>query len=184
MINYSEWIAQAEDRLAEIENERVRLLAIVENMRALVNRSDDDGETLVAPSHRALRENTFKFHERSVRVRKPRSSSVMDATREAVSKILTEYGEPLETRDLVPLVKEQGVEIGGKDDVATLSARLSNSPEHFKRHKGSGWWFADRALPGGLTEFEEAEGQLVEAQPSASEQDSKEGGESDSAALV
>lgn len=108
----------------------------------------------------------------------------MEATREAVSKILTEWAEPLETRDLVPLVKEQGVEIGGKDDVATLSARLSNSPEHFKRHKGSGWWFADRALPGGLTEFEEAEGQLVEAQPSASEQDSKEGGESDSAALV
>lgn len=43
---------------------------------------------------------------------------------------------------------------------------------------------AAEPLPGAFADFEEAEGQLVEAQPSASEQDSKEGGESDSAALV
>lgn len=168
MIDYSAWVAQAEARLKEIDQERNRLLAIVENARALAAGAP------VADTANLVRVR--------VRSRPPAAGSIMDATRTAVAKILDAIGEPVETRDLVPLVKEEDVPIGGKDDIATLSARLSNSGEQFRLHKGIGWWFADRPLPGAFSVFEEAEGQTVEAQPSASGNDSN-GGKSDAAAL-
>jgi hypothetical protein len=43
----------------------------------------------------------------------------------AALQILRDHGHPLPTRDLVPLVIARGIEIGGKSQVATLSARLN-----------------------------------------------------------
>lgn len=173
MIDYAEWVSQAKARLDEIDQERNHLLAILENAQALTSvahvpviRHSSDSVTQVI----------------RLRRRTPATGSVMDTTRAAVAKILESYGEPLETRDLVPLVKDEGVAIGGKDDVATLSARLSNSGEQFKLYRGVGWWFADRALPGASKDIEEAEGQSSTAKPSASHQET-EGGESNTAAL-
>src|SRR6185312_15389269 len=45
-------------------------------------------------------------------------------TLNAVAAIIEAQG-PMSTRDLVPLVLERGIEIGGKDAIATLSARIS-----------------------------------------------------------
>jgi hypothetical protein len=46
-------------------------------------------------------------------------------TLRAVTEILEERGQSMSTRDLLPLVRAKGVEVGGKDPVATLSARIS-----------------------------------------------------------
>lgn len=172
MIDYMSWVAQAEARLAEIEQERERLLSIIENARALAPLAQGGAviTTRVSEPRQA----------RSTRV--TGRVSKIDATREAVREILEEKREPLETRELVPLVKAKGVMIGGQDDVATLSARLSNSSDHFTLHRGHGWWFVDRPLPGAFADFEEAEGHAVPAQPPASNQET-EGGESDTAAI-
>lgn len=173
MIDYAEWVSQAKARLNEIDQERNHLLAIIENAQALTD---------VANSQIVKRPSDNAPPLLQVRRRPLATGSVMDTTRAAVAKILEAYGGPLETRDLVPLVKEEGVAIGGKDDVATLSARLSNSGDHFKLHRGIGWWFADRALPDVPEGLEEAEGQSTTAKPSASHQ-GREGGESNTAAL-
>lgn len=47
-------------------------------------------------------------------------------TARIAASILTATGNPMATRDLVPLIEAHGIEIGGKDRVATLSARLGN----------------------------------------------------------
>jgi len=43
----------------------------------------------------------------------------------AVVEILADRGQPMATRELLPLVLARGIEVGGKDAVATLSARIS-----------------------------------------------------------
>src|SRR5690242_8845432 len=58
---------------------------------------------------------------------KPRQSArrgVGIETVEAAAEILRDRG-PLSTRDLVPMIEARGIEIGGKSNIATLSARLS-----------------------------------------------------------
>jgi len=42
----------------------------------------------------------------------------------AAEAIVLEHG-PISTRDMLPLILARGIEVGGKDPVATLSARLS-----------------------------------------------------------
>ena len=75
----------------------------------------------------------------------------------------------MQTRDLVPLVRAKGIEVGGKDAVATLSARLSNSAE-FRMIRGRGWWFKDEPTPGLQDlhidlDFEAADASPEEASP-------------------
>lgn len=75
-----------------------------------------------------------------------RSAPVMEATESAVSKSLERLMKRTMTSELLPLVIREGVEVGGKDQIATLSARLSNS-KLFTNQRGEGWWFTDRPLP-------------------------------------
>ena len=53
-------------------------------------------------------------------------SGVGAETARAAADVIREAGRPMRTRDLVSLVEAHGIEIGGKDKVATLSARLGN----------------------------------------------------------
>lgn len=106
--------------------------------------------------------------------RKPRKGRV-NPTRAAASEILEAHGGPMETRDMLPLIIARGIDVGGKDPVATLSARLSNSDD-FQNKRGVGWWFANRPMPGEIQNSNEAEDQSLEVQPSASELD-QEGGD-------
>lgn len=107
-------------------------------------------------------------------------SSAGTPTREAVTAILRERGKPCETRELLPMIRARGVEVGGKDPIATLSARLSNAPE-FQVHRGIGWWFANEPLPSRRPLFEEA------AEPSPKEtsaaSNASQGGSEDASAL-
>lgn len=59
-------------------------------------------------------------------VSKRAPSGVGAETARTAAKIVSEAGVPMSTRDLVPLVEAHGIEIGGKDKIATLSARLGN----------------------------------------------------------
>lgn len=78
-------------------------------------------------------------------------------TWDAARAILQERAKPVRLRDLLDGVRERGVDVGGKQPASTLAARLSNSKE-FKSHRGIGWWFADKPLPNGRTEFDEVDG--------------------------
>lgn len=76
--------------------------------------------------------------------RKP--SDVIVRTYSVARNALHKRGGPIPLGDLLSIVVNAGVEVGGKNPAATLSARLSNSDE-FTSHRGLGWWFANRPLP-------------------------------------
>ena len=142
-------VAAARAQLDDLDAKRDKLLKIIEL-----------AESMDTPTIPQGREEAPKPP-----VRRP--STVTLATYEAVRSILLEHGKPMKTSDLLAGVIERGVEVGGKKPAYTLSARLSNSKE-FKGHRGVGWWFADRPLPGAGAESDEAEGSTTQASPSAS----------------
>jgi hypothetical protein len=84
---------------------------------------------------------------RPARAATPRASNVMSPTRDAVARILRAQGRAMQTAELVPILKAAGVAVGGKNEVATLSARLSNSDD-FVNNRGIGWWFTGETVPG------------------------------------
>lgn len=63
------------------------------------------------------------------------------ATLKAVVDILREKDMPLSTRELLPLVRAKGIEVGGKDAFATLSARISQ--KGVIAVTGGKWWFIE-----------------------------------------
>lgn len=87
----------------------------------------------------------------------PRIGNIMRPTLEATANALRQAGKPLKTSALLQLVVTAGVRVGGKNEVATLSARLSNSLE-FHNHRDVGWWLKDEPLPGQVSIFAEAGG--------------------------
>lgn len=96
-----------------------------------------------------------------------RQGSKAKLSREIAAQILREQGAPMRTADLLPILRHRGIEVGGKDPVATLAARLSNS-KMFKSRRRIGWWFADEPLPAAYAIFEESEGDPAKQPPSDS----------------
>lgn len=64
-------------------------------------------------------------------------------TLDAVVQILRERGMPMSTRDLLPSVLARGIEVGGKDPIATLSARISS--KGIVRLNHGKWWLVNDA---------------------------------------
>lgn len=159
---------------AEAEAEEASLLLRLEHVRAI----KASAAALAGAAPKAAAEPVLHVKPR-------RTSSVMNPTRVAVAELLEEAGGPLETRDLLPKVRERGIDVGGKDPVATLSARLSNS-DQFKNRRGVGWWFSDRPLPQGghlLGSDSEATANDLGGLPAAASV-SNQGGSEDAAALT
>lgn len=73
--------------------------------------------------------------------RKPPKSGAIYDTAVAVQQYMKEHGDGIKTRDLLPIVLAKGIEVGGQNQVATLSARLSTSLM-FVLNKGH--WFIQR----------------------------------------
>jgi len=68
-----------------------------------------------------------------------RRSSQGDAVVNEVEQVLKRNDDkPIMTRQLLELLKAQGVEVGGQKPTSTLSAMLSNS-ERFVSIRGEGW---------------------------------------------
>ncbi len=170
-VDYKQIITEAKTRLAALDNERQLLLSFIQSAEAL---AESRTQAIVAAGVEVGAERVSPRAEPQVAESKKPTGVIMGATVNAVERILNSKGQPMRTRDLVPLVLKEGVEIGGKNQVATLSARLHNSGA-FTNHGHFGWWFAGRQLPKtqnlGLTIFDEAEGQSLAGQPSASSHD-------------
>ncbi len=85
----------------------------------------------------------------------------------AAEEIIRDRG-PLPTRDLLPLIRAKGIEVGGNDPVATLSARISNRSS-LESHHGK-WRFREisRASDAQASEEEEAADSPAKEQSTAS----------------
>lgn len=100
------------------------------------------------------------------------------ATVQAVASILAVRG-PLTTREMLPLVQAQGIEVGGKDPLATLSARISGKGKFQTR---DGKWHLIRAS--GASASEEGVTDNPAKEPSATPLFQSNQEDDDAAALV
>ena len=76
------------------------------------------------------------------RLKAARSSGALSESAEAAAAYIQKVGRPVSTRDLVEVLTTQGVSVGGKDEIATLSARLSRS-DLLRNIRGQGWALAE-----------------------------------------
>jgi hypothetical protein len=94
----------------------------------------------------------------------PRSGVGKD-TLDAAAEIVREYGS-MSTRDLLPYICAKGIDVGGKDPVATLSARLSGKGVLEVYH--GKWRFIEGAEGSGNAGNEEATDNPTKDQSAAS----------------
>ena len=141
-MDYNKVANEAEARRVELLQEMNSLETLISSAKHLANLSDRRSDPT-----------------------EPVRVSASNPTREITAEILRARGKPIKTVDLLPLLIDRGVEVGGKDSVATLSARLSNSDE-FRSNRRVGWWFKGEPLPGAYAMFEESEGDPATEAPS------------------
>jgi hypothetical protein len=95
--------------------------------------------------------------DRSPGKRRQRSGKSAIYTRAAI-ETLRRAGHPMKTRALVRALSDQGIEIGGKDPVITLSGSLSRSGELEMPDRAAGWvlkeWAESRASSPGAVDQE------------------------------
>ena len=149
-------VAAARSQLKALDAKRDKLLMIIELAESL-----DEITEPVVPAAKQERESSPK-------VRQP--SAVTVRTREAVRSFLEERGAPVKLRELLSEIRRRDIPVGGKNETATLAARLSNADE-FQSIRGEGWWFKDKPVPGSLSVLEEPEGGPATEAPSDSNDD-------------
>lgn len=155
-MDYDKILRDAEAERAELLSRADKLTKLISFITALATGSTHSA-SVQAPQ--------------SVRATTKRASNIMAPTRDAVAKILRQEQRAMQTAELVPMVQAAGIDVGGKNSVATLSARLSNAAE-FKNIRGTGWWFVHEALPNTPTlTFAEVEGSPDQSTPSTSDHD-------------
>jgi hypothetical protein len=71
------------------------------------------------------------------------TGTISDTEREAAN-VIRELQRPVSTRDLLTMLMQRGIEVGGKDPLSTLSARLSRAPT-LANKRGEGWIMRDWA---------------------------------------
>jgi hypothetical protein len=71
----------------------------------------------------------------------------------AAESIVLEHG-PMSTRDMLPLILARGIEVGGRDPVATLSARISGRGDLYAY---SGKWYFENDLPPNVRQAKHAQ---------------------------
>lgn len=139
-------IAKAEKRLREIEPieaEGAELRAFLATARKVAAMFDNVATTPPSDSLKPVRDELRKPRVRGERT-PPKSGKVYD-TAMIVLHYMQEHGEGKRTRELLPFVKGKGMEVGGANEIATLSARLGTSQMFQLR---GGQWFIKRAAAG------------------------------------
>ena len=58
---------------------------------------------------------------------------------EAASSLIASHG-PLQTKDLLRLVQEQGIDVGGADKLVSMSVLMSRAKDVFKSDRAAGGW--------------------------------------------
>ena len=111
-------IAEAKHRLAELEKEAHELRLFVQTAEKLRVRlsGETKGPRLYVGDVPPIR------HER-----KPAQSGLVYETADFVRNYMRRNGDGMKTRELLPIVEAAGIEVGGQNPIATLSARLSTS---------------------------------------------------------
>ena len=61
---------------------------------------------------------------------------------EAVEEILR-AGQPKMARELLVMLNERGIEVGGKDPAANLAAIMANAKDRFRNERGVGYFIVD-----------------------------------------
>jgi len=113
------------DLIAQALARREKLKAELDRVEAFLSMAYElQGEKAEVRIEKPLEDKIAEPVGRSPITRAP--AGIGARTAEIAVTILREAGNPMSTRDLVPLVEAHEIEIGGKDPVATLSARLSN----------------------------------------------------------
>lgn len=69
----------------------------------------------------------------------PRRETTKDRILAGARHLITSKG-PMQTAELVKLLEQNGVVIGGADKVLTVSSILSRAKEQFKSHRAAGGW--------------------------------------------
>ena len=87
--------------------------------------------------HPSLFDDDEAAHAAQVHSRASRSNTLSHRVAIAVEAILKSHG-PTATKELLPLLEEQGIEIGGENKVSTLSVLLSRN-ERFVANRSTGW---------------------------------------------
>lgn len=118
-------VKAAQNRLAQLNTEKAKLEAFLQT--ALELQSDLVRHKTERPVVTAVRSDISPPMRVRTGERKPPKSGAIYDTAMAAREYMLANGEGLKTRDLLPVVQEKGVEIGGVNLVATLSARLSQS---------------------------------------------------------
>jgi hypothetical protein len=119
-----------------------------------------------------------KEHQRRGR----RPSGIAEKTNALARAKTLAAQRPLPLRALYEQLAPE-VEIGGKDPLATLSARLSNSGE-FVSHRGLGWWPKDTPLPSMFTNGPDQKAAGTQTDAPAAPDDAANQGDDDAAALA
>jgi hypothetical protein len=84
---------------------------------------------------------------------KVKSSPKRDVER-VVRDVLELCGKPTATADILKMVAERGVTIGGQEPRWNLSAKMSRMEDIVSLENGDGWWFKDRPWHASVYVFE------------------------------
>lgn len=170
-------IQQAQAKRESLQREMARIEAFLATAYEL-QQEFDQGATVTKPQS--------DTHKADAPARATRSTSIGggSVTLRAVGEILRERGVPLSTKELLPLVRAKGIEVGGKDALATLSARISQ--KGLVTVTGGKWWFigGQQASSGESLGEEAADEHPAKEQSAASLFHSNQGERHNAAALA
>jgi hypothetical protein len=124
------------DLIQRAHEKREQLRAELSRIEAFLATAHDLQQEFSRPGTRDTRSDAAKADAPAAAGRK--RGGVGAETLDAAVAIIRERGEPMSTRELLPLILAKGVPVGGNDPIATLSARISNKGVlHLTRGK---WW--------------------------------------------
>lgn len=127
-------VSEAKHRLAQLDKEAQELRAFIQMAERL--KGQLSGEGRVRPAY-------IQMVPSIRRDRKPSQSGIVYETANFVRTYMRENGDGLKTRELLPIVEAAGIEVGGQNPIATLSARLGTS-QMFER-RGSRLYLLDES---------------------------------------
>lgn len=127
-------LSDIDSQIAALEKRRVELRHFVELGRRLFGADSSDSSKLLLAIESA---KTVAVNPPARRMIFRRDTSMKSRIHEIARRVVAEHG-PTHTRDLIPFIEAEGVEITGSDKMVTVSVILSRS-EDFKADRSVGW---------------------------------------------